>query len=680
MNLSAPQLLGLLISLLGIAGLALYAGSKPQTYNNVNGSPIVAGIIMGTLVGGSSTVGTAQLAYSYGMSAWWFTLGGGLACLVLALLFVVPWRKSGCMTLIAIIGREFGPAADLSASLLSSVGTFINILSQLISGTAVIAVVAPSLGLVPALLITAGFMALYAIFGGTQGAGVVGILKLALLYVSMLGCGAMVLHLCGGAKGFLGMVSAIPNPEGIRFGSLFARGVGKDGGAGLSLILGVLTTQTYAQAVMSAKSDTAARRGALLSAFLVPPIGAGGILVGLFMRAHFPGIAAKTALTMFATTYLPPVLSGLLLGTLFIAVVGTGAGLAMGISTVLRRDVLQRFSDRMTDAKRNLTLSRVIILLILALGVALSAGPLGDTILSFAFMSMGLRGAVVFVPMLCALWLPGKVNRSWAMAGIVAGPVTVLLFGTLLKLPGAPDPLFFGVFASLLCCAVGLAVGRRSKAIRLVRLPAAEERPRVIAVDSELYSGGEELARSLAEALRIPCCGEEILTAAAHLSGIPEQTLRRYDGRPVHAAYDLAAADTGDMRLPTTGEMISAQLAACRALASDGGCVLLDRFGSAAFDEMRCLRVFVHADFETRAEALAAAKKIGPAAARRQLKRLDRVRARYYRIGNRNWGTARGYALTVNATGAEPAELAQCIAEFLITGEEPAFLGNAASR
>ena len=680
MDLSAPQLIGLLISLLGIAGLAVYSGTRPQTYKNVNGSPIVAGIIMGTLVGGSSTVGTAQLAYSYGMSAWWFTLGGGLACLVLALLFVVPWRKSGCMTLIAIIGKEFGPAADLSASLLSSVGTFINILSQLISGTAVIAVVAPSLGLVPALLITAGFMALYAIFGGTQGAGAVGILKLALLYVSMLGCGAMVLHLCGGARGFLGTVAAIPNPEGIRFGSLFARGVGKDGGAGLSLVLGVLTTQTYAQAVMSAKSDAAARRGALLSAVLVPPIGAGGILVGLFMRAHFPGIAAKTALTLFATTYLPPVLSGLLLGTLFIAVVGTGAGLAMGISTVLRRDIFQRFSDRMTDAKNNLILSRFIILLILALGVALSAGPLGDTILSFAFMSMGMRGAVVFVPMLCALWLPGKVNRSWAMAGIVLGPVTVLLFGTLIKLPGAPDPLFFGVGASLLCCAVGLAVGRRAKAIRLMCLPVADKRPRVIAVDTELYSGGEELAAALAEELGVPCFGEEILTAAAHLSGIPEQTLHRYDGRQVRAAYDLAAADTADMRLPTTGEMISAQLAACRRLTAEGPCVLLDRFGSAAFEGTRCLRVFVHADFEMRAAALAEEKNLGPAAARRQLKHLDSARARYYRIGNRNWGNARSYALTVNATGADPGELAQRVAEYLLSGKEPRSLKRAASR
>ncbi|MCD7749540.1 MAG: sodium:solute symporter family protein, partial [Oscillospiraceae bacterium] len=126
MILTTAQAIGLLISILGIAAIAIYSGSKPQTFDNVNGAPIVAGIIIGTLVGGSSTVGTAQLAYNYGLSAWWFTLGGGIACVVLGLFYAKPLRRSGCMTLTGILGREFGEGADMAASCLSSVGMFIN--------------------------------------------------------------------------------------------------------------------------------------------------------------------------------------------------------------------------------------------------------------------------------------------------------------------------------------------------------------------------------------------------------------------------------------------------------------------------------------------------------------------------------------------------------------------------
>ena len=459
MILTSTQIIGLIISIAGIAGIAIYSGTKPQTFANVNTAPIAAGIIIGTLVGGSSTVGTAQLAYNYGLSAWWFTLGGGIACLVLAIFYIKPLRTSHCMTLTGILGHEFGEGADVAASVLSSVGTFINIISQLISGTAVIAVIFPNLGIVPELIITAGFMAAYVICGGTQGAGRVGILKVILLYISMIACAVVVLRLTGGFGGFMGQVRAIDNPDNVNFMSLFARGVGIDAGACLSLILGVLTTQTYAMAVMSAKSDAAARRGALLSTFLIPPIGAGGILVGLYMRANYPGIVAKTALTSFVLEYLPGLVGGLVLGTLFIAVVGTGAGLAMGISTIIRRDIVFHFTDKFNDPRKNSHLSHFIILLVLVIGCLLSTGSLGDTILSFAFMSMGLRGAVVFVPLCCALWLPGKVNKKWAVIAIIMGPLFVLLCGTVMPLPGGIDSLFAGVAASLVCCVAGLIVG-----------------------------------------------------------------------------------------------------------------------------------------------------------------------------------------------------------------------------
>ena len=70
----------------------------------------------------------------------------------------------------------------------------------------------------------------------------------------------VVLALVGGVGPFADMVHNIDNPEGIHFFSLIARGAGEDIGAGLSLVLGVLTTQTYAQAVLSGKTDGAVDR------------------------------------------------------------------------------------------------------------------------------------------------------------------------------------------------------------------------------------------------------------------------------------------------------------------------------------------------------------------------------------------------------------------------------------
>ena len=72
---------------------------------------MVAGAIIGTLVGGSSTVATSQMAFEYGFSAIWFSLGGGIGCLFLALFMVRPMRKNGYLTLQQMIQSEYGPRA-----------------------------------------------------------------------------------------------------------------------------------------------------------------------------------------------------------------------------------------------------------------------------------------------------------------------------------------------------------------------------------------------------------------------------------------------------------------------------------------------------------------------------------------------------------------------------------------
>ena len=455
--------IGLAVTLAVIVGLSIWSGTKVKNGQQQNSLSVVAGVIMGTLVGGSSSIGTAQLAYTYGMSAWWFTLGAGIACLVLALVYAKPLRRTGCATLVGIIRREYGDATGMTVSVLSATGTFINIISQLISATAVIAVVVPDLTLPAAVAVSVVFMVLYVIFGGTKGTGMVGIVKMVLLYVTMIACGALVLYLVGGVGSFTEMVRTIDSPEGVRFFSLFARGVSTDGGACLSLILGVLTTQTYAQGVLSGKTDRDGVGGALASAFLIPPIGIGGILVGLYMRANatlYPGMVAKTALTTFVTAHMPPLLAGVILGALFVAVVGTGAGLALGISTILNNDIVRRVTRRFDDEKKLSRLGKVWIVVVLAAAGLLSCGALGDTILQFAFMSMGLRGAVVFTPLLCALWLPGRIHRRYAILSAIVGPVMVLIFGVWKVFP--IDSLFLGIAASMVIMGIGLVRGKKN--------------------------------------------------------------------------------------------------------------------------------------------------------------------------------------------------------------------------
>lgn len=448
--------IGIAVALVTIVGVSVYSGKMAKSKKGAN-SYLVAGAIMGTLVGGSSTIGTAQLAYQYGMSAWWFTLGGGISCLILAIFYAKPFRESGNKTLVAFITKEYGHKTGVLASVFSALGSFISVISQLVAATAIIEVVLPEMDIVSSLVISAIFMILYVVFGGTKGSGMVGIIKMLLLYLTVVVVGVFALRLAGGVSGFETLVNDIDNPENINFRSLIARGTSEDIGACLSLLLGVITTQSYAQAIFMADKTKHAVRGALLSAVLIPPIGIGGIIIGLYMRATNPGIAAKTALTSFIMEYMPPLVGGLMLGTLFITVVGAGAGLALGVVANIKNDVLPDSSKKFSK------LSSEKLLLVITLGLAclLSMGPFGDTILKFAFMSMGLRGAAIFVPLCCAMWCRGRISRSFATTAIAIGPLFVLIFNLIGKIP--IDPLFIGVFASFAVMLVGYIKGKGSK-------------------------------------------------------------------------------------------------------------------------------------------------------------------------------------------------------------------------
>ncbi|MBR5586377.1 MAG: hypothetical protein IKW02_00280 [Clostridia bacterium] len=256
-----------------------------------------------------------------------------------------------------------------------------------------------------------------------------------------------------GFSGFGQMVKELGRANEINYYSMFNRGVGKELGALFSIMFGVITTQTYAQAVFMADTTRQAKKGALISAVLTPPVGIGGILVGLYMRSAYPGIVPKTALTLFVTEYLPPLPAGIFLGTLFIAAVGTGAGIANGISVNLSNDVLLPIAKKMKNLLSQNALEKILLVILLGGASALSFGPLGDTILNFTFMSMALRGATIFLPLCCAIWLPRKISPVYACISIIVSPIVVLVLNLWGNLPF--DPLFIGILLSAIIMLIG---------------------------------------------------------------------------------------------------------------------------------------------------------------------------------------------------------------------------------
>lgn len=445
--------IGMALTLILITSVGIYSGIKVKNASDFSvggrkaGYAIIAGTIMGTLVGGASTVGTSELAFVYGFSAWWFTLGAGLGCLMLGLIFVKPIYLSRKETVPQILAQDYGKDVGFISSIFVSLGMFINIIAQILAAVALITSMFDVSPLF-ASFIAASFMTFYVIFGGVWGTGLVGIVKLILLYVAVIIGGTIAINLGGGISNF---IETFPREQ---YFNIFARGVGVDLGAGFSLIIGVLSTQTYIQAVLCGKSEKASKKGALISAVLIPPIGLAGIFIGLYMKMNYPTMKASAVFPQFVLNCMPPFVAGIVMAALLIAVVGTGAGLALGISTMLTKDIYKNYINKNSNDKLLLKISRMLIVIVLFAAMILTAGNMKSMILKWSFMSMGLRGAAAFAPLCCSFFIKVRINSKFALAGVVLGPIGVLAGKFIL--PSSIDPLFLGITVSIGIFGIGI--------------------------------------------------------------------------------------------------------------------------------------------------------------------------------------------------------------------------------
>ena len=190
----------------------------------------------------------------------------------------------------------------------------------------------------------------------------------------------------------------------------------------------------------------------------------------------------------------------------------------------------------------------------------------------------------------------------------------------------------------------------------------------VITVEGELCAEQEILGAALANVLRMPCYRGEILETAKRISGISWKLLKRYEEKPVRSAYDLTASGENDLHMPPARDFLTAQIAACRELADEGPCILVDHHASAAIsDRADHLSVFVHADRNARLLEYARRWGLSPEQAKRRFAREDRVRSRYFRSVFPGWGKAGSYDITLKASGIFPEELANHVIRYLET-------------
>jgi len=376
----------------------------------------VTSMLMGSIIGGASTVGTAQMAYNRGIGAIWFILGLSMASIILGLFYSTQINKKSVETIPQIIGNTYGKKARTASSVLLSIGMFIHINGQIIACTALFTALF-GMSITKTAIIVVCMLVAYVVFGGFWGSTMVGALKTILLYGTSVICGALLIFKFNGIRD---ITSVLPQEPWF---NLFSGGLSSDLASGISTIVGVLSTQTYFQAIMAGKNSKTSRRSAFLVAFLVFPVGVVCTMIGMYMRIHYPSIAPSEAFPLFLVKYLNPVFGGVCIATVLISSIATGAGLTLGIATMFVRDIYTQWINKTAGDKRQLYILRGTIVSIGILTLIIVINNKDSMILDWGFLSMIFRATPIFIPVTAAMFFRDKIRSEAGMYSIIAGPL-----------------------------------------------------------------------------------------------------------------------------------------------------------------------------------------------------------------------------------------------------------------
>ena len=89
----------------------------------------------------------------------------------------------------------------------------------------------------------------------------------------------------------------------------------------------------------------------------------------------------------FILQYIPPWAGGIFLAGLFISIIGTGAGLVLGVSTMISQDIFKKLINKDASDRTVLVFLRFSVAFVSGITLLFVAGNMNSMILKWSFLS-----------------------------------------------------------------------------------------------------------------------------------------------------------------------------------------------------------------------------------------------------------------------------------------------------
>lgn len=470
MEVSFVHYLGMFLVVGITLGYSIYSARNVKSADGFSlvgraaSSPIVAGGIVGVIIGGGATVGTAQLAYQAGLCAWSYSLGAGLGFLVQGIFYARALRRTNLETVPEFFGLHYGKYAAPVISICGTLSMLCGCVAGVIAGINILAAIL-KISPLAATFVLAALVLMTVFFSGQKGSSVTGIIKMSVLWVGLLVGSTVALVSLYELPDFS---KVFPHEPWL---NLFSTGTGQVLGNIFSTVVGICCSQNYIQALYSASDARTASRGAIMAGLVVIPVGLPIVAIGMFMHAQNPSLPPILALPTFFFTYLPDWFGGIAISGVLLAIIGSTAGQALGIGTMISRDFVGNVF-KVSSSQGILMANRVTLVIVTSIFSILAYTYLNSTVLYWNFFSFLLRGGGVFVPLTLAIFKPGWLSPFWALTSIICSTAAAVIAKLAFDVS---QPLFLALGISLTIVMLGIIVSGKSHRAAHLKMQAENQ-------------------------------------------------------------------------------------------------------------------------------------------------------------------------------------------------------------
>ncbi len=412
------------------------------------------GCLSAVILGGASTIGTAQLGYEHGISGIWFVTMIGLGIIALGTIFIKRISSLNVSTISELLGKRYNSEAQVISAIVAAIYTLMISVTQVIGmGTIIHTLLDWNM---TASMLIGGFVVLfYTILGGMWSVTVTDIIQFVVMTVAIFFF--MLPISVSEVGGMKELVAGLPKSHfdlsSIGYGQIFQYF--------LLYTLGMAVSQDIWQRVFTAKTEKIARNGSIFAGLYSIAYAVAGSVIGMCAFLLLPSAeSSQSTFAALAIQILPQGLLGIVLAGVCSALMSTASGTLLASSTLISNDIMKKLWFKNISEKKYLLMTRLntlgvgVIAIIFAIWIQ-------DVLVALDVAYAILSGAI-FVPFVAALFWKNIHPKAGVCSIIVS--TAVVIAGLLIEGLSSTNPIIYGIASSIIVM-VGFALLAKNKEI-----------------------------------------------------------------------------------------------------------------------------------------------------------------------------------------------------------------------